>query len=92
MQVSKDARKKFRQSVYYIKKFGFYNHINRVKINNGNYLNYLIGIGNFIFFINKEDNKIKADLEYLIDLKNVLEQKDLGNAHNKDKKPTRLHF
>lgn len=41
MQISKEKRKKIRQQVYYIKKFGIESHLERMNENRANYLNHL---------------------------------------------------
>lgn len=70
LQAPKKTRKLFRQNVYYIKKYGLENHLNRIKNNKDNYIEHLIGKGLFICFVNKNDRSAKKDLEYLSKLKN----------------------
>jgi RNA-directed DNA polymerase len=65
LQAPKYTRKKFRQSVYYIKQHGLENHLNHIRNNKGNYLNHLLGVGNFICFVNPFDTKAHQDLAYL---------------------------
>lgn len=72
MQAPKNVRREFKKNVYFIKKFGLSNHIQHEQIKRDNYLNHLIGIGNFIFFINSKDYSIKEDILLLCTLKNAI--------------------
>lgn len=65
MQVDKSQRRLFRQAMYYIKKYGFDNHVEKVGISRARYFEHLIGIGNNIVFINPDDVEHKENLEYL---------------------------
>lgn len=69
-QVSKEKRKKLRQDIYYIKKFGLKSHLEKIKCSKSNYLKHLIGVVNYFIFVNPEDETLKKDKEYLIDLYN----------------------
>ncbi|MDC6362993.1 MULTISPECIES: retron St85 family RNA-directed DNA polymerase [Flavobacteriaceae] len=69
MQAPVEVRKKFRQDVYYIKKFGLTSHLKKTNIRFGNYLEHLIGIGNHICFINPNDKKAKEELKILLEIK-----------------------
>lgn len=65
LQAPKTVRRNFRQTVHYIKVFGLDNHLTHIKNNRKNYFNHLLGIGNFICFVNPNDVRAKNDLEYL---------------------------
>lgn len=67
-----ETRKKFRQSVYYIRKYGFESHVNHLKISKSNYIQHLIGIGNFICYVDPKNVSAKSDLEYLKSLYNEM--------------------
>jgi len=69
MQASRTYRRDFRQQMYYIKKYGFDSHVD--KIEGGTPLNYLyrlLGMANFINNINPNDKEIKEDYHYLKEL------------------------
>lgn len=70
LQAPKNVRRRFRQEVYYIKKYGFDSHVETLGINRKRYLEHLIGRGNFIVCINKLDNSAMNDLQYLKNLYN----------------------
>ena len=70
-QVVFHKRNILRQDMYYIKKFGIGNHIERKQIKNKNYLEHLLGKINFILDINPTDKEFLEYKEYLISLKNV---------------------
>lgn len=59
MQLSKEKRKKIRQQVYYIQKFGLDSHLEYTKETRANYLNHLLGQINFAIFINPKDTEMK---------------------------------
>ncbi len=60
-QVPIEKRKRLRQTMFYIKKFGFIDHMKHEKINKGNYLEHLIGKVNFVLQMNPSDSEF---LEY----------------------------
>jgi RNA-directed DNA polymerase len=59
MRVARERRKELRQAVYYIEKFGLDSHLEKIKCNKRNYIRHLLGIANFILFINPKDEEIK---------------------------------
>ncbi len=69
MQVSREIRRKIRQDVYYINKFGLDSHLNKREIMKSNYLKHLLGILNFIIHINPKD---KMAINYNKRLKEIL--------------------
>lgn len=58
LQVSSLIRRRIRQEVYYIEKYGLESHLEKVGIKNTNYLERLIGIINYSLFINKSDEEM----------------------------------
>jgi RNA-directed DNA polymerase len=58
--------------MYYIKKFGLENHMNRLKIKKHNYVKHLLGQVNFIVYINPSDNEFVEYKQYLQTLINPL--------------------
>jgi len=75
-QVLFKKRNEIRQSLYFIKKFGFDDHANFKKITKVNYLEHLFGQINFILQINKDD---KEFLEYKAVLLNLKMKRSLIN-------------
>ena len=65
MQVSKDLRKKIRQQVYYIKKYGLNSHLDYIGEKRRNYLNHLLGVINHALFINPKDAELQESMEFL---------------------------
>ena len=58
MQVSLNYRKKIRQEIYYIRKFGLNEHLNRLNIKDSNkYLNSLLGRILFVLQVDPENNE-----------------------------------
>lgn len=68
-QVVFHKRNKIRQELFYIKKFGLTNHMERKGIKKRSYLEHLLGRVNFIIQINPTDKEFKEYKEYLIKLK-----------------------
>ena len=57
LQAPKEMRKKLRQSVYYIEKYGLASHLEKTENERANHIYYLLGIANFILFLNPEDQE-----------------------------------
>jgi RNA-directed DNA polymerase len=55
MQAPRLTRRKLRQAIYYIEKFGIDSHMEFTKNEKANYDKHLYGIANFILFVNKND-------------------------------------
>ena len=68
MQVAKDERKKIRQEVYYIKKFGLDSHLSRVGETRRHYLNHLLGKINYACYVNPKDAELREYYLYIRDL------------------------
>lgn len=71
LNILKEDRKKLRQEMYYIKKFGINGHLRKSKDSSSNYVDRLVGRLNFAFFVTKEDHFLQ-DIRYLQELKKVL--------------------
>lgn len=69
MQVSKTERKKIRQEVYYIKKYGLDSHLSAIGETRQNYLNHLLGKINYAHYVNPKDAEIH---EYYLYIKELL--------------------
>lgn len=69
LQVVFQKRNKIRQALYYIKKFGLENHMNKLKIKKANYVSHLLGQITFILEINPKDKEFIEYKEYLLSLK-----------------------
>jgi RNA-directed DNA polymerase len=70
LQAPKTTRKELRQKMYYIKKYGIESHIQFSHITQANYVKHLLGIANFIVFVNPKDDEVK---EYISHLHEILE-------------------
>lgn len=60
VQVPREKRDELRQAIYYIEKFGLEEHLQKIKCTKSNYLKHLLGIANYITFINPKDEKTNA--------------------------------
>ena len=68
VQLSSKYRKKIRQEIYYIKKYGLESHIKRINmIDKEKYLNSLYGKINYVLQINNKDKEFKEYKEYVRD-------------------------
>jgi RNA-directed DNA polymerase len=73
IQVNKLKRKELRQAIYYINKFGLKDHLRKINCQKQNYLKHLLGISQYILFINPNDKEVtyyKQLLEKWIDEEN----------------------
>lgn len=73
LRAPKDTIKKLRQEIYYIKKYGLDEHMNHCHIKQAHYIEHLIGIANFILFINKSDSTASEAIQFL---KSLQQNKD----------------
>ncbi|MFK7796987.1 MAG: retron St85 family RNA-directed DNA polymerase [Aureispira sp.] len=82
IQVPKEKRKKIRQIIYYIKKFGLESQLkffldknknlkNKNRWTIENYLNHLIGSVNYMLYLKKNDQELLDYKSYLLELKNT---------------------
>jgi RNA-directed DNA polymerase len=65
MQASREMRKKLRQAVYYIEKYGLASHLEKTENFRANHIYHLLGISNFILFLNPEDKDVQKYREIL---------------------------
>ena len=68
LQIPKVERKKIRQDVYYVKKYGLDSHLAYLNEDRAHYINHLLGKINFALFINPKDEELREYYEYLMDL------------------------
>jgi len=66
LQVPRETRKKLRQAVYYINKFGLDSHLEHTENLHANHIRHLLGIANFILYVNPEDKYAKQYIEILL--------------------------
>ena len=55
MQAVREIRRKLRQYIYYIEKYGLDSHMDFAKQERANYVNHLRGKANFVLFVNSKD-------------------------------------
>lgn len=65
MQLPRDKRKKIRQEMYYIKKYGLESHMQYSEISRENYLLHLKGLIQHGLFINPKDEELKSYIKFL---------------------------
>ena len=68
LQVSRSYRKKIRQEIYYIKKYGLESHLSFCQISQKNYLEHLQGKIGYALFINPKDAELLGYQKYLFEL------------------------
>lgn len=68
-QLPKKVRNSLRNEMYYIKKFGLPNHIERIKQKKPNYIKHLMGRINYVLQINPRDEEFIEYKKYLHELK-----------------------
>ena len=65
IQAPKEIRKKLRQSVYYIEKYGLASHLDKTYNTRANHIYHLLGLANFILFLNPDDQEVQNYIEIL---------------------------
>lgn len=65
MQAPRLLRRKLRQHVYYIEKYGVDSHMEWTENNRANYVRHLCGIASFVFFVNPQDRDAKHAIQVL---------------------------
>lgn len=65
LQLSKQKRKRIRQEIYYIKKYGLQSHLEYVQEERCNYIEHIKGEIAYAVFINPRDVEMKKYLEYV---------------------------
>lgn len=68
MQISKEKRRKIRQQLYYIRKYGLDSHLSYIGETRSHYLNHLVGTINFALFVNPKDSEMREYYNYIIEL------------------------
>ncbi|WP_054151369.1 reverse transcriptase domain-containing protein [Rhizobium sp. AAP116] len=71
LNILKDERRKLRQEMYYIRRFGLNGHLRKTDNDSANYIDRLLGRLNFAYFVTKEA-KFQDDMRYIIQLKRVV--------------------
>jgi len=67
MQTPKEIRRHVRQEVYYINKYGMDSHLDKIKDVRSNYVKHIIGIVNYIKFVNPNDRHAAQALSILME-------------------------
>lgn len=65
LQAPINLRRMLRQSVYYIRKYGLVSHLEKTRNYRANYVRHLLGISNFICFLNPDDKEADYYKDYL---------------------------
>jgi len=65
LQASKEMRRKLRQELYYINKYGLKSHLEMTNNSRSHYIYHLLGIAYFIIFINPQDSEANLAVEKL---------------------------
>jgi RNA-directed DNA polymerase len=71
LNTSRDLRRQFRQEMFFLKKYGLDGHLDRLGEHRQNYLEHMIGIGNFIAWVDKRNVAVRKDVQFLEDLNKV---------------------
>ncbi|WP_336742940.1 reverse transcriptase domain-containing protein [Aureimonas altamirensis] len=71
LNILKENRRKLRQEMYYVRKFGLNGHLRKTENNSANYVDRLIGRLNFAYFVTKESHFLN-DMRYLRELKKII--------------------
>ncbi len=69
LSIDSKIKRKIRQDIYYIKKYGLNSHMSHCNIEKENYLNHILGIINWVLFVepkNEEFIQYKKDIVKLI--------------------------
>jgi RNA-directed DNA polymerase len=67
MKAPREMRRSLRQSVYYIEKYGLPSHLAKTENSRANHIRHLVGIANFILFIDPNDQEAKRYYELLLE-------------------------
>jgi RNA-directed DNA polymerase len=86
MQTARNYRREFRQQTHFIRKYGLDGHLRYTKETRANTLDFLIGKGTFIVWVNPHDTRAQADLAFLKAIKREYFQKE---SHISGTTPTR---
>ena len=69
LQISKDQRKKIRQEIYFIKKYGLQSHLTYTNEQRKGYIEHLFGKISYALYINPKDEELKEYREFLLQYK-----------------------
>jgi RNA-directed DNA polymerase len=65
MQAPRETRRSLRQTIYYIEKYGIDSHMQFLRKDRANYEKHVLGIANFVLFINPKDRDARRAVELL---------------------------
>lgn len=65
LQAPRYKRREFRQTIYYINKYGVDSHLSYIGNEKANYLKYLLGVANYFLYVNPKDMEVRAAIELL---------------------------
>jgi RNA-directed DNA polymerase len=65
MQVPRETRRALRQTIYYIEKYGLDSHMQFLGKDRANYERHVLGIANFVLFVNPRDRDAKKATDLL---------------------------
>ncbi|WP_161914289.1 reverse transcriptase family protein [Methylosinus sp. C49] len=65
MQAPRETRREFRKNVFFIRKFGVDGHISQIEEDRNNYLRHIIGVGEFILWVDNKNKEVVSDLNFL---------------------------
>lgn len=65
LAVPRPIRRRFRQQVYYIRKYGLEAHVRHIGEVRRNYLSHLIGVGTHIVHVDPDNQEVREDLRFL---------------------------
>lgn len=68
LQVPIEKRKELRQAIYFIEKFGLTNHLTTINCSKGFYLKHLLGLVNYVLYINPDDKEARLQKDFLVSL------------------------
>jgi RNA-directed DNA polymerase len=67
-QVPKEKRKELRQAIFYIEKYGLDSHLEKINCKKANYVKHLLGLVNYVLFINPNDMEAKKQKAFLLSI------------------------
>ncbi len=65
MQAPRSSRRALRQAMHYIEKYGLNSHLDHTRNHRANYVRHLLGVANFIQFVNPDDASATAAMTRL---------------------------
>ena len=67
MKAPREMRRKLRQSIHYIEKYGLSSHLAKTENNKANHIRHLLGVANFILFVDPNDEEARRYFELLLE-------------------------